>query len=186
MEIKTIQEKKNGHTYSYDVIQQLEYNTPVIITIGSTDKDRFGDELPNGLLGLTFMAHRTGSHSVQPITPFGQYFYNIYAHNLSSIISYAHEPLEYLKVEKALMPITTSSGDQKWFKGGKLHRDDDLPACIFKSGSRYWYQNGIHARTGFKPACISSNGQKTWYNNNKPADEEFMKWIRDKAPEYFV
>ena len=31
----------------------------------------------------------------------------------------------------------------KWFKDGKLHRDNDQPAVILADGTRCWYKDGI-------------------------------------------
>ena len=45
----------------------------------------------------------------------------------------------YLK----LMETTIEIDDRiLWFKNGKLHRDDDLPAVLWLDGTRAWYQNG--------------------------------------------
>ena len=33
-------------------------------------------------------------------------------------------------------------GSQYWYKNGKLHRDNDLPAVIYLDGTQCWYKNG--------------------------------------------
>ena len=54
-----------------------------------------------------------------------------------------------------------------WFKNGKLHRDNDLPAIIFGIGDRYWYKNGELHRDNDLPAIICENGDQFWYKNGK-------------------
>jgi len=49
---------------------------------------------------------------------------------------------------------------------GEFHRDNDLPAVIYKNGSKYWYQNGKRHRLN-GPAVIYENGSKYWYQNGK-------------------
>ena len=56
-------------------------------------------------------------------------------------------------------------GSKRWYKDGKLHRDDG-PAKIYVSGSKEWYKNGkLHRDNG--PAYISFSGKKEWYKNGK-------------------
>ena len=58
-------------------------------------------------------------------------------------------------------------GDQKWYKNGKLHRDDG-PAIILANGTEKWYQNGKQHRDG-GPAEIWANGCTTqrWFQNGQ-------------------
>jgi hypothetical protein len=62
----------------------------------------------------------------------------------------------------------------QYFKNGKLHRDDDLPAVINVLIDRYeWYQNGKRHRNNDQPAIID-NYCTEWYHerhrdNDKPA-----------------
>ena len=68
----------------------------------------------------------------------------------------------YLK----LMEITIEIDDRiLWFKNGKLHRDDDLPAVLWLDGTRAWYQNGETHRDNDKPAFINPWGDQHWYQN---------------------
>lgn len=46
-----------------------------------------------------------------------------------------------------------------------IHRNDDLPAKVFKNGTRYWYQRGLLHRDNDMPAIIRSNGDKCWYQH---------------------
>jgi len=40
-------------------------------------------------------------------------------------------------------PIMDGWGTKSWYnKDGKLHRDNDLPAVIYKDGIKYWFKNG--------------------------------------------
>jgi hypothetical protein len=53
-------------------------------------------------------------------------------------------------------------GNQHWFKNGKLHRDNDLPAIIWASGNLEWYKNGKLHRDNDLPAIIQ-DGSLFWY-----------------------
>jgi len=40
-------------------------------------------------------------------------------------------------------PIINKYGTQRWYnKAGKLHRENDMPAVIWKAGYKAWYING--------------------------------------------
>ena len=58
-------------------------------------------------------------------------------------------------------------GDQYWYKNGKYHRDNDLPAIILINGCQYWYKNGLQHRDNDLPAVIEANGDLYWYINGK-------------------
>lgn len=45
-------------------------------------------------------------------------------------------------------------GNEVWRMNGEIHRDDDLPAIIYKDGTRAWYQNGVSRRDNNKPHVI--------------------------------
>jgi hypothetical protein len=34
------------------------------------------------------------------------------------------------------------NGDKLWFKNGKLHREDDLPAAEYSNGRKEWWVDG--------------------------------------------
>ena len=63
----------------------------------------------------------------------------------------------------------------KWYKDGKLHREDG-PAVIWDSGHKEWYQNGVlHREDG--PAFEGKNGTQTWYLKGvQYTEEEFKNW----------
>ena len=53
--------------------------------------------------------------------------------------------------EQLAILILAYQGAQYWFKNGKLHRDNDLPAVIYADGTQYWYQNGKFHRDNDLP-----------------------------------
>ena len=60
-----------------------------------------------------------------------------------------------------------SEGTRVWKNSkGQLHRDNGLPAVIYKNGDKYWYQNGKYHRDN-GPAIIYSNRAKFWYQNDR-------------------
>jgi len=63
-------------------------------------------------------------------------------------------------------PIIDEEGNQQWFnKAGELHRENDLPAVIWKSGFKEWYINGKRHRENDMPAVIFKSGYKVWWVN---------------------
>ncbi len=69
--------------------------------------------------------------------------------------------------------------DQYWFKNGKLHRDNDLPAVVHQNGYQGWYKNGVLHRDNDLPAQISPNGTLRWYKNGKYHRENDLPAIID-------
>ena len=57
------------------------------------------------------------------------------------------------------------NGYQTWYKNGKIHRDNDLPARITLLGNQYWCKNGLQHRGNDLPATIYTNGTKFWFKN---------------------
>lgn len=55
----------------------------------------------------------------------------------------------------------------KWFLNGKLHREGDKPALLFKNGTKEWYIKGQKHRANDKPAVVRINGDKEWYFKGK-------------------
>ena len=53
-----------------------------------------------------------------------------------------------------------------YYKNNKPHRDNDLPAIIWKDGSRVWYENGKSHRDNGKPSHIYSDGYMEWYKDD--------------------
>jgi hypothetical protein len=58
-------------------------------------------------------------------------------------------------------------GNQFWYKNGKRHRDNDLPAVIETNGIQIWYKNGKKHREHDLPAEIYPNGDQFWYKNGQ-------------------
>jgi hypothetical protein len=54
-----------------------------------------------------------------------------------------------------------------WYRDGKIHRDDDLPAMVSEDGSQAWYIDGELHREDDKPAIIRENGDTEWYWNGR-------------------
>ena len=64
-----------------------------------------------------------------------------------------------------LPAIIYPNGSQFWYQNGKYHRDNDLPAMILKNGDQYWMKNGLQHRDNDLPAIISANGDQYWMKN---------------------
>lgn len=59
-------------------------------------------------------------------------------------------------------------GRKFWYKAGKLHRDNDLPAIERVRGViKEWYKNGEQHRDGDKPAIECADGYKEWRKEGK-------------------
>jgi len=70
-----------------------------------------------------------------------------------------------LKEENNLLETISASGTQLWYKYGKLHRDNDLPAVTCENGSKFWFKDGESHRDNNLPAMIYSDGSQSWYQN---------------------
>ncbi len=58
-----------------------------------------------------------------------------------------------------------ADGMQRWFKEGKLHREDG-PAIIYPDGRQWWYKEGEwHREDG--PAIIYPDGRQWWYKEGE-------------------
>ena len=69
--------------------------------------------------------------------------------------------------ENDLPAIELKNGDKYWFKNDKRHRENDLPAIEYSNGTKYWYKNGERHRDNDKPAIELKNGNKFWHKNGK-------------------
>lgn len=76
----------------------------------------------------------------------------------------------------------------EYYKHGKLHRENDLPAVEYVNGDKFWYKDGKLHREGGMPAVILSNGTsyykdgKRHRDNDLPAVEDisgFKAWYKD-------
>jgi len=59
------------------------------------------------------------------------------------------------------------NGDKVWYKNGKIHRDNDLPAQVDANGHKAWYKNGKQHRDNDLPAVEYTDGDKYWFKNGK-------------------
>jgi len=48
-----------------------------------------------------------------------------------------------------------------WYKNGVVHRDDDLPACVYSDGTAVWYKDGTVHRDNDLPAIIKPTVTKS-------------------------
>jgi len=65
------------------------------------------------------------------------------------------------------LSLRIGGGVRAWYKDGKLHRDDDLPALIYADGRQYWYKDGKLHRDGL-PAVIYAGGHQEWWKDGNP------------------
>lgn len=64
--------------------------------------------------------------------------------------------------------------DWNWNK----HRDNDLPAIVWKDGTLSWYKRGVKHRDNGQPAVIFPDGHKEWWVNGKLHREDGPAIIR--------
>lgn len=70
-------------------------------------------------------------------------------------------------LQKVDCPVVDKDGNQRWYKDGKLHREDDQPAVILSDGTQAWYYLGKSHRDNDLPAIIGCDSGKSWYLNGK-------------------
>ena len=71
---------------------------------------------------------------------------------------------------------------------GKLHRDNDQPAVVYRNGKKTWWVNGERHRDNDQPAYIGSYGRKYWWVNGKQHrdnDQPAVTWP-DGSKEWYV
>jgi len=69
-------------------------------------------------------------------------------------------------------------GTQKWYKNGKVHREDG-PAIIWADGTQVWFKNNkAHREDG--PAIIEPDGSQSWFLEGKKYSKEEFDVIRNK------
>ncbi len=68
-------------------------------------------------------------------------------------------------------------GDKRWYKNGKIHRDNDLPACEYSDGNKYWYQNGNTHRIGNHAIIYHDNTKRFHINVIEYTEENYWKEI---------
>ena len=70
--------------------------------------------------------------------------------------------------------IVYDDGSELWYKEGKKHRENDLPAYIQigeieKKRKEWWYNGKVH-RENDKPAVVYDDGTKEYWYNGKEYD----------------
>jgi hypothetical protein len=66
-----------------------------------------------------------------------------------------------------------------WYKNGKIHRDNDLPAIVKSSGYREWWIEGSQHRDNDLPAIVHPNGdEEWWFNNERHRDNDLPAIVR--------
>lgn len=167
-------------------VQDLPFRKCIIIKIGSTKNpdgnDR--DDLPNSLLGKVFYAERTGSHTVQPIIPFGSWFYNIVDEQIEEMWIPWEDEKAFDAKEIEINPVNRNN-ETTYYSLGKKHRVNGY-ATLTKDGGKLWYQDGKLHRDDDLPAVIWANGNRSWYNKGTPYTESQMEVVREKRPELFI
>ena len=71
-----------------------------------------------------------------------------------------------------------SDGTQYWCKVDKIHREDG-PAIIYPSGRQEWWKDGERHRDD-GPAIIWPDGTKEWYINDKEITNDITIWAKDR------
>jgi len=75
-------------------------------------------------------------------------------------------------------PVIDEYGTQRWYKNGKIHREDG-PAVIYASGSQEWRINGkLHRTDG--PAVIYADGFQAWWLYGR--NYEFNDYVNEIFP----
>ena len=87
------------------------------------------------------------------------------------------------------LPSLVDQNIKRWYKNGKQHRDNDLPAYVNEeNGTVSWRQDGLRHRENDKPARMWGNGACEWYKNglchrdgNKPAyiGKDGIGWFKN-------
>jgi hypothetical protein len=69
--------------------------------------------------------------------------------------------MRIIKFDDGVKIRECDDGTIRFYKHGKRHRDNDLPAIIKKSGYMAWWQNAKCHRVG-GPAIIYASGRAVW------------------------
>jgi len=70
--------------------------------------------------------------------------------------------------------------DVAWYKNGKRHREDGLPAIEYGNGHKEWFKKGFVHREDGHPAIEFANGYKEWWLNDMRynSEEEYRIALR--------
>ena len=71
------------------------------------------------------------------------------------------------------------NGYQKWYLNGLRHRDNNLPAVIYKNNDQeYWFHGKQHREDG--PAVIYDKQHEYWIHGTQYSEDEFNFLILEK------
>jgi len=98
-------------------------------------------------------------------------------------IAYKHKGVFHRQGDKPTKIF--KNGEKHWYKRGKLHRDNDLPAII-SNDCQVWFKNSKRHRENDQPAIIWGEGTKEWYQNDKRHRENGPAIISDDLEEYWI
>ena len=97
---------------------------------------------------------------------------------------YTAEEFNKLPINERTGCLKHSSGEKRWFKEGKYHREDG-PAIEYANGDKEWYKEGkLHREEG--PACEYYDGTKkywlkdVYYSSEKGFKQALAKLNKDK------
>jgi hypothetical protein len=85
--------------------------------------------------------------------------------------------------EGDLPAIITNGSEKYWFKSGKIHRDNDLPAIVYHNRCEWWMY-GLRHRLGDKPAIITDTSL-IWYHNGMIHRDKLPALICDGKEEWY-
>ena len=78
-----------------------------------------------------------------------------------------------------LPAIEYANGGKIYYKNGKLHRDNGLPAIEYSNGTKHYYKNGkIHRDNGLPAVEYASGRKEYWYNDKKITQEDWIKRLK--------
>jgi hypothetical protein len=87
-------------------------------------------------------------------------------------IDYEYKTLNKYNEDGVLRNGKYDMGDfVAYFKDGVFHRDDDLPAVIYKNGQKEWWINGKLERRNANPVVIFENKSELWFSTLSEDDD---------------
>ena len=61
-----------------------------------------------------------------------------------------------------------ANGNKMWYRNGKRHRDNDMPAIEYANGTKAWFRGSKLHRDGELPAIEYADGTNSWFRNGIP------------------
>lgn len=103
---------------------------------------------------------------------------------------YEEHPLKVTQYDDVPVNFTGKAvwekeGVTAWYRNGKLHREDDLPAFVSELEVS-WFIDGKRHREGNRHAQIQANGFKGFYVNNKLHREDGQAYEAGKFSKYYL